>query len=54
MCTAAEIQGSLHGAKARQAIFPENPEMTMYAQAYCTVYCGLSDEEALRLASRQC
>ena len=47
-----EVQGGLHGAKARQALFSENPEMTMYARAYCTVYCGLSDEEALRLASR--
>ena len=47
-----EVQGGLHGAKARQALFSENPDMTTYARAYCTVYCGLSDEEALRLASR--
>ena len=47
-----DVLGGLHGAKARQALLAEHPEETVYARAYCIVYCGLTDEEALRLASR--
>ena len=47
-----DVLGGLHGAKARQALLAEHPEETAYARAYCIVYCGLTDEEALRLASR--
>lgn len=47
-----EVLGGLHGAKARQALLTEHPEETVYAHVYCMVYCGLTDEEALRLASR--
>ena len=47
-----EVLGGLHGANARQALLTEHPEETVYAHAHCMVYCGLTDEEALRLASR--
>ena len=47
-----EVLGGLHGAKARQALLEEYPEEKNYARVYCIVYCGLTDEEALRLASR--
>lgn len=46
-----EVLGGLHGAKARQALLTEHPEETVYAHVHCMVYCGLTDEEALRLAS---
>ena len=47
-----EVLGGLHGAKASQDLLAEHPEKKVYAHAYGIVYCGLTDEEALRLASR--
>ena len=44
-----EVQGGLHGAKARQALLPD---YSGYSHVHCIVYCGLTDEEALRLAAR--
>ena len=47
-----DVLGGLHGAKPRQALLAEHPEEAVYARVYCLVYCGLTDEESLRLASR--
>lgn len=43
------MQGGLHGAKARQALLSD---YSGYSHVHCIVYCGLTDEEALRLAAR--
>ena len=44
-----EVNGGLHSAKARQGLANEN---TIFSTVQAVVYVGLSDEEALRLASR--
>lgn len=44
-----EIQGGLHGIKACQELNAENDTFTVVS---CHVYAGLTDEEALWLASR--
>ena len=47
-----DVLGGLHGANARQALLIEQPGVEAYSRVLCIVYCGLTDEEALRLASR--
>ena len=47
-----EVLGGLHGAKARQALLLEQPGVEAYSRMFCIIYCGLTDEEALRLAAR--
>ena len=47
-----EVLGGLHGARARQSLLTEHPGIDAYSRVLCIVYCGLTDEEALRLASR--
>lgn len=44
-----EVQGGLHGVIARQELNSEGHKLDMVS---CHVYVGLSDEEALWLASR--
>ena len=44
-----EVHGGLHGIKARQEL---NEEGYSFERVSCHVYAGLSDEEALWLASR--
>ena len=44
-----EVNGGLHSVKARQGLVNENP---IFSTVQAVVYVGLSDEEALRLASR--
>ena len=47
-----DVLGGLHGANARQGLLTEQPGEEAYSRVFCVVYCGLTDEEALRLASR--
>ena len=47
-----EVHGGLHGVKARQSLLDENPSQPEYSTVDAVVYVGLTDEEALRLASR--
>lgn len=47
-----EVQGGLHGAKARQCLLSDDASQLVYASVHAIVYVGLTDEEALRLASR--
>ena len=47
-----EVQGGLHGAKARQNLLAESSNEMDLANVHAVVYVGLTDEEALRLASR--
>ena len=45
------MHGGLHGVKARQSLLDENPSQPEYSTVDAVVYVGLTDEEALRLAS---
>ena len=47
-----EVHGGLHGVKARQSLLEENPSQDEFSTVHAVVYAGLTDEEALRLASR--
>ena len=47
-----EVQGGLHSTKARQSLLSEDASLLVYASVHAIVYVGLTDEEALRLASR--
>ena len=47
-----EVLGGQHTAMARQKVSAEYPGNTMLKHILAEVYVGLSDDEALRLASR--
>lgn len=47
-----EVQGGLHGAKARQFLLGDDASKLVYASVHAIVYIGLTNEETLRLASR--
>ena len=47
-----EVQGGLHGVTARQQLAEEFPESQEYKSVLAFVYVGLTDEEALRLATK--
>lgn len=44
-----EVNGGLHGVKARQLLSSDDP---IFSMVQAIVYVGLTDEEALRLAMR--
>ena len=47
-----EILGGQHTSAARAELHAENPDNQLLAQVLAEVYIGLTDGEALRLASR--
>ena len=47
-----EVLGGQHTSQARAELYQEQPENPLYATILAEVYVGLSDDEALRLASR--
>lgn len=47
-----EVLGGQHISRARMELHKENPENVLYSSILAEVYVGLSDDEALRLASR--
>ena len=47
-----EVNGGLHGVKARQSLLQENASQEQFSSISAIVYIGLTDEEALRLAAR--
>ena len=48
-----EVQGGLHSVSAQQSILEENDAFAKdFSKVYALVYINLTDEEALRVASR--
>ena len=47
-----EVHRGLHGVRARQALLAENPSLLSFSMVHAIVFVGLTDREALRLASR--
>ena len=47
-----EVHGGLHGITAKQELANKYPDSQQYKSMLAHVYIGLSDEEALRLATR--
>lgn len=47
-----EVLGGLHTVTAKQELSEEVTDQMHYKETLATVYCGLTDEECLRLASR--
>ena len=47
-----EVLGGQHTSQARAELHREQPDNPLYATILAEVYVGLSDDEALRLASR--
>lgn len=47
-----EVLGGQHTSQARAELHQEQPDNTLYSTIVTEVYVGLSDDEALRLASR--
>ena len=47
-----EVLGGQHTVAAKTELFKENPDSVLFSHVLAEVYAGLSDKEALRLASR--
>ena len=47
-----EVLGGQHTSTARAELHAENPDNSLLARVLAEVYIGLTDDEALRLASR--
>lgn len=47
-----EVLGGLHTSQARAELHKENPDNPLFSNILAEVYVGLTDDEALRLASR--
>ena len=47
-----EVLGGQHTALARREVYKKHPDDTLLQRILSEVYVGLSDDEALRLASR--
>ena len=47
-----EVLGGQHTVAAKTELFKDNPDSVLFSHVLAEVYAGLSDKEALRLASR--